>query len=120
MMKVKGLAILGMAAILGLGACKSATNTNTAVLNTNTNTAVMNTNVTMATPMSTPMATKDAAAETAVKAALDKAGLKDVTVDATTTEVTLRGTVAKGKLGEAVRIANEAGKRKVNNQLTEK
>lgn len=116
-MKVKVLAIVGLAGIIGLGACKSATNTNT-VLNTNTNT--MNMNVTMATPMSTPMATKDMAAETAVKSALDKAGMKDVMVEATTTEVTLRGTVAKGKLGEAVRIATEAGKKKVNNQLTEK
>jgi alcohol dehydrogenase YqhD (iron-dependent ADH family) len=115
-MKVKVLAIIGMGAILGLGACKSATNTTTV-----TNTSTMNTNVTMATPMSTPVvATSDMAAQTAVESALKKAGFNDVMVSATTAEVTLRGSVAKGKLGEAVRIATEAGKKKVNNQLTEK
>ncbi len=114
-MKIKVLAILGLAAILGLGACKGSTNTNVVVTNTNT----MNTNMTMATPMSTPMATKDTAAENTVKAALDKAGIKGVTVEATTAVVTLRGTVAKDKMGEAFRIATEAGKRKVDNQLTE-
>ncbi|HLM62425.1 MAG TPA: hypothetical protein VK308_16610 [Pyrinomonadaceae bacterium] len=117
-MKIKFLAILGLAAVAGFAGCKGDT------ANTNTNTAVVtnttNTNMTMATPMSTPAATKDSAAETAVKAALDKAGMKDVMVDATTSEITLRGTVAKGKMSEAVRIATETGKRKVNNQIVEK
>jgi osmotically-inducible protein OsmY len=62
----------------------------------------------------------DSVAATAVRDAMQKADLKDVTVTATTTEVILRGTVPKGKLGEAVRIATETGKRKVTNQLTEK
>jgi len=117
-MKIKVLTVLGLATLIGLAGCKSATNTNTAVvMNTNTTT----TTAPMSTPMSAPTtAAKDTAAETTVKAALDKAGLKDVTVDATAAEVTLRGTVAKGKLGEAVRIATETGKRKINNQLTEK
>jgi len=119
-MKIKVLAILGLATILSAGACSSATNTNTVVTNTNTMT---NTNMTMSTPMSTPMATpmatKDVPAETTVKAALDKAGIKGVTVEATTAAVTLRGTVAKGKMGEAVRIATDAGQRRVDNQLTE-
>lgn len=116
-MKIKVLAILGLAAILGLGACKGSTNTNVVVTNTNT----MNTNMTMATPMSTPMApAADMATQKTVEDALKKAGLNDVTVSATTAEVTLRGSVAKGKLADAVRIATEAGKKKVNNQLTEK
>ena len=114
-MKIKVLTILGLAAALGLGACKSATNTNT-VLNTNT----MNTNVTMSTPMSTPMATADPTAKAAVEAAFKKAGLNDVTVDATTTEVTIRGSVPKGKMADVNRIAQEVGKRKVTNQVTEK
>jgi hypothetical protein len=117
-MKIKFIAVLGLAAVAGLAGCKGG------AANTNTNTAVVtnttNTNMTMATPMSTPAATKDSAAETAVKGALDKAGMKDVTVDATTSEITLRGTVAKGKMSEAVRIATETGKRKVNNQIVEK
>lgn len=114
-MKIKILAVLSLAVLASLAGCRGADTTNT---NTNAN---VNRNTNMATP--TPAATvaaKDTAAETAVKAALDKAGFKDVTVDATATEVTLRGTVAKGKLADAVRIANETGKRKVNNQLTEK
>jgi hypothetical protein len=51
---------------------------------------------------------------------MKKAGLTDVTVEATTTEVTIRGTVPKGKMAEVNRIAQETGKRKVNNQVTEK
>jgi Rieske Fe-S protein len=117
-MKIKFLAVLGLATVAGLAGCKGAANTNTAVTNTTT-TSTTNTNIAMSTPMSTPMATKDAAAETAVKAALDKAGIKGVTAEATTAVVTLRGTVAKGKMSEAVQIATEAGKRKVDNQLTE-
>jgi len=118
-MKIKVLAVLGLAAVAGLAGCRGAANTNTTVV-TNTNTGMMNANVTVATPMSTPMAARDAAAETAVKSALDKAGIRDVTVSATNSEVTLRGTVAKGKMAEAYRIATETSRRKVDNQLTEK
>jgi len=114
-MKIKVLAVLGLAAIAGLVGCRSATNTNTTVV-TNT----MNTNTAMSTPMSTPMATADPTAKSAVEAAMKKAGLNDVTVDATTTEITIRGTVPKGKMGDVNRIAQETGKRKINNQVTEK
>jgi hypothetical protein len=118
-MKFKFLAILGLAAVAGFAGCKGSTT------NTNTNTAVVtntaNTNMTMATPMSTPAAAPDTATQKIVEDALKKGGLNDVTVSATTTEVTLRGTVAKGKLGEAVRIATDASKgKKVVNQISEK
>ncbi len=115
-MKIKILTALSLAAFMGLAAagCRNAANTN--VTTTNTNMAV---STATATPMPT-MAAKDTTAETAVKAALDKAGFKDITVEATASEVTLRGTVAKGKMVEAVRIATETGKRKVTNQLNEK
>ena len=117
-MKTKVLAILGLATILSVGACRSGTNTVV------TNTTTTNTNMAMATPMSTPMSTPMATADTAtqktVEDALKKAGLNDVMVSATTAEVTLRGSVAKGKMADAVRIATEAGRKKVNNQLTEK
>jgi hypothetical protein len=119
-MKIKFLAVLGLAAIAGVAGCKSAANTNTAVV-TNTTTTTTNTNMTASTPMTMPTtAAADPTAKAAVEAAMKKAGFNDVTVEATANEVTLRGTVAKGKLGEAVRIANETGKRKLNNQLTEK
>ena len=119
-MKIKVLAVLGLAAVAGLAGCRGAANTNANVMVTNTTT--MNTNMMMSTPMSTPMATDDAATRSSVEAALKKAGMMDVAVSATTTEVTLRGTVAKGKLGEAVRVATEAagGKKKINNELKEK
>ncbi len=117
-MKIKFLAVLGLAAVAGLAGCRSDANTNT---NTAVVTNTMNTNMTMSTPMSTPMATNDAATQKIVEDALKKGGLNDVTVSATTTEVTLRGTVAKGKLGEAVRIATDASKgKKVVNQISEK
>ncbi len=118
-MKIKILAVLGLATFLSFGGCRSASNNgNVAVLNTNTNTT------TMMTPMATPMATiapaKDMATQATVQSALTKAGITGVTVDATTTEVTLRGSVAKGKLGEAFRIATEkGGGKRVNNQLVE-
>lgn len=54
-----------------------------------------------------------------VQSELEKAGLLNVLVDATTKTITLRGSVPKGKLSEAVRIASEVGKRKVKNELTE-
>ncbi len=119
-MKIKVLAILGLAAITSLGACKGSTNTN--VVNTNMmNANVMNANVTMSTPMSTPMAAADTATQKIVEDALRRGGLNDVTVAATTTEVTLRGTVAKGKLGEAVRIATDASKgKRIVNQVSER
>ena len=119
-MKIKVLAVLGLAAVAGLAGCRGAANTNTTV--TTTNTGMTNANVTMATPaMSTPVAAPDTATQKIVEDALKKGGLNDVTVSATTSEVTLRGTVAKGKMGEAVRIATDSSKgKRVINQVTEK
>lgn len=66
-------------------------------------------------------AVADEAKQKAVEEALDKAGIKDVNVTATTQEVTLRGTVdTPQKMGEAVKLAQETGKVKVNNQITVK
>ncbi|CAN5151565.1 hypothetical protein BH20ACI1_BH20ACI1_11180 [soil metagenome] len=104
-MKIKIIAITGLAAVLFLGACKSDANVNANMANMNAN--MMNSN----------MAT-DAAAKSAVESALKAKGFNDVSVDATPTEVTLRGSVARDKLPEVMQIANEIGKRKVNNQLT--
>jgi len=115
-MKIKFLAVLGLAAVAGLAGCKSATNTTT-VTNTNTNT--MGSNMAMATPMSTPMAMPDTATKATVEDALKKKNITGVTVDATTTGITLRGSVAKGKMAEAVQAAQEAGKKPVKNELTE-
>jgi hypothetical protein len=62
----------------------------------------------------------DYAVQQAIQDSLVQNGLNDVSVEATTTEVTLRGTVPKGKLADAVRITHEMAKRKVSNQLTER
>jgi len=112
-MKIKFLAILCLAMLSVMAGCKSATNANLANANASMN---ANANMTMRPPMAA-----DPAAEAAVKAALAKKGLNDVTVQATSAEITLRGTVPKGKLTEAMMAASEAGvNRKVTNQLTEK
>ncbi len=116
-MKIKVLAVLGLATFIGLVGCRSAANTNTTVV---TNTSTMNTNMAMATPMSTPMATADPATKKTVEDALAKKGITGVTVDAMSTGVTLRGTVAKGKMAEAVQVAQEAGRKPVKSELTEK
>lgn len=71
-------------------------------------------------PAPTPAPVNDDATKKAVEDALKAKGLNDVTVEATTTEVTIRGTVPKGKLAEAVRTVTETAKRKVNNQVSEK
>ena len=70
-----------------------------------------------AAPAPAPIA--DAATKTLVEDALKKKGFDKVSVEATTTEVTLRGTVGKGKMAEAVQTAQETAKRKVNNQIVE-
>ncbi len=116
-MKIKFLAVLGLAAVVGFGACKGSTNTNTT--NTNTNVAVavtpspvMKTNETAAT---------DPNLKSKIEAALKGKGFADVTVDTATTPATLRGTVAKGKLGEVMATAMEAnGGKPVKNEVTEK
>ena len=51
---------------------------------------------------------------------MKKKGYTDVTVEATTAGITLRGSVPKGKMAEAVQAAQEAGKKPVKNELTEK
>lgn len=64
-------------------------------------------------PIPDPLATSQ------VQEVLWQKGFINVTVEATTTEVILRGSVPKGKMAETVMHAQEVGKRKVVNQLTE-
>lgn len=118
-MKIKFLTILSLAALFSFAGCRSASNTNAVVTNTTTNMTTANT-TTVATPMATMAPAADAATKATVESALKVAGITGVMVDATTNEITLRGSVAKGKLAEAVRIANEkGGGKRVNNQLVE-
>lgn len=120
-MKIKFLAVLGLAAVAGLSGCKSAANTNVANMTGNGANMAVN-SMTTTTPMtsSTMAPAMDSATKATVESALKTAGITGVTVEATTAEITLRGSVAKGKLAEAVRIANEkGGGKKVSNQLSE-
>ncbi len=55
----------------------------------------------------------------ALQTAFVQKGFKEVSAEATTTQVTLRGTVPKGKFAEAVRTAQEIAKRKIKTLLTE-
>lgn len=117
-MKIKFLAVLGLAAIAGLAGCKGSANTNT-----NTNTVVM-TN-TAATPSPITKTNETAATDPNLKANIEKAlkakGFNDVTVDVTTTPATLRGTYPKDKLAEVVQTAQEAnGGKPVKNEATGK
>ena len=102
---------------LGAAACgdkENANNTN-AARNTNTTTA--------ATPAATPTpvsASEDTAVKNKTEAALTKAGVTGVTVEVKGGEVTLKGEVPTAKFTAAVQAANEAGAKKVNNQLTKK
>ncbi len=70
-------------------------------------------------PAPTPAPVADAATKTAVEEALKKKGFDKVTVEATTTEVIIRGTIPKGKMAEVNQVAQETAKRKVTNQVTE-
>lgn len=108
----KFLTILSLAAAMAFVGCRGNANTNT---NANAN---MNVNVNMATPVTktTETATVDTATKTKVEDALKKAGFSDVTYDGST----LRGTVAKGKLTEVVKVAQEASGKPVKNEVTEK
>ncbi len=114
-MNIKVLAVLGLAAVVGFGACKGATNT---AMNTN----VMN--VAVATPTiakTGETAATDPNLKSKIEGALKAKGFTDVTVDTATTPATLRGTVAKGKLGEVVQVAQEAnGGKPVKNDVSEK
>lgn len=116
-MKIKFLAVFGLAAVVGFGACKGSTNTNT----TNANA----TNVVVATPTpvvkTTETAMTDPNLKSKIETALKGKGFNDITVDTTTTPATIRGSYPKGKLAEVVATAQEAnGGKPVKNEATEK
>jgi hypothetical protein len=113
-MKFKLLAGLSLSAVLLIGACggnKDNTNLNAnARAATPTPTAIVQTN---------ESATTDTATKTKVEAALKAKGFNNVTVDMTTTPATLRGSVAKDKMTEAIQTAQEAAGKPFKNELTE-
>lgn len=119
-MKLKFLAVLSLAAVAGLAGCKGDANTNA-----NANAAKPNSNTAVVAP--TPVAKTSEAATTdpnlkgKIEAALKAKGFNDVTVDVSTTPVTLRGTCPKDKLTEVVQVAQEAnGGKPVKNDVAAK
>ena len=67
-----------------------------------------------------PPAKADTVDKAKIEEALKKGGYNDVTVDTTTTPATLRGTVPKGKLAQAVQAAQQAAGKPLKNEITEK
>jgi hypothetical protein len=112
-------AALTLTLALGAAACggrgDNANNTNASNANVNANT------VTVATATPTPVtASEDTAIKNKTEANLAKAGVTGVTVTVDAGVVTLKGDVAKAKLQDAVKAANEAGAKRVMNQLNAK
>ena len=113
-MKFKILAVFCLAAVLLIGACGGNKD--------NTN---INANVRASTPTPTPVvktteaANIDTGLKTKVEDALKKKGFNNVTVDMTTTPATLRGSVPKDKMTEAIQTAQEAAGKPFKNELTE-
>jgi PBP1b-binding outer membrane lipoprotein LpoB len=106
-MRNKFLTVLCLASFLFLAGCKGETNTNVAP----TPTPIAKTSETPATDMATVKKIEDA---------LKAKGFADVKVDGSTKPITLRGTVAKGKLGEVAQVAQEAAGTPVKNEVVEK
>lgn len=111
-MKIKLLAVLCLSAFLLIGCGRDNTNVNS-------NTAV----VTSPTPVvrTTESATVDPNLKGKIESALKAKGFNDVTIDTTTTPMTINGTVAKGKMDQvmATVMENNGGK-PVTNKVTEK
>ncbi|MDQ3321857.1 MAG: hypothetical protein M3525_05410 [Acidobacteriota bacterium] len=111
-MKIKFLAVLGLAAVAGLSGCQSAANTNMANMTTNGSNMAVNT--------MTPSAATNPALKSSIETALRSKGFNDITVDTSTTPATLRGSYPKGRVAEVIQTAQVAnGGKPVQNQAVE-
>lgn len=113
-------AALSLFVALGAAACGGKDD------NTSNTNAGRNTNVATATPtpvMTTPTpvaASEDNALKNTVQANLTKAGISGVTVEVKDGVVTLKGEVPTAKFQDAVKAAQDAKPKKVDNQLSKK
>ena len=111
---------LTLALALGAGACKGGSdNAN----NTNATANTANTRVNTNTPVMTSTPTtvsEDAGIKSKVEANLSKYGVTGVTVEVREGVVTLKGDVPSAKFQDAVKAGNEAGARRVVNELVKK
>lgn len=71
-------------------------------------------------PTSTATANANTGDKAKIEEALKKAGFTEVTVDTTTTPITIRGSVPKGKLQDVTKAAMEAAGKPIKNEATEK
>jgi osmotically-inducible protein OsmY len=109
-------AALALFVALGAAACGGKND------NANNSNAGRNANaVATATATPTPVsASEDNALKNKVEANLTKAGITGVTVEVKEGVVTLKGEVPTAKFQDAVKAANDANPKKVNNQLSKK
>lgn len=118
----RGLSVAALALFVALSAAACGGKDDNA---SNTN-AVRNTNAAAPTPtpvMTTPTpvaASEDNALKNTVEANLTKAGVTGVTVEVKEGVVTLKGSVPTAKFQDAVKAANDAKPKKVDNQLSKK
>ena len=71
-----------------------------------------------ATPTPAPAAASGVD-KTKMEDALKKAGFTTVTVDVSGPKAVIRGTVAKGKMADLIKVAQEAAGKPIDNQVTE-
>jgi len=118
----RGLSAAALALFVALGAAACGGKDD----NANNTNAGRNTNVAAATPtpvMSTPTpvaASEDNALKNTVEANLTKAGASGVTVEVKDGVVTLKGSVPAAKFMDAVKAAQDAKPKRVDNQLSKK
>ena len=113
-MRIKLLTVLCLSTFLFLAACGGSSNTNT---NANAN---ANANVATPVPKTSETVATDTATVKKIEDALKAKGFTDVKVDGTTKPITLRGTVAKGKMQDMKKVAEEAAGSPLKNEVTEK
>jgi osmotically-inducible protein OsmY len=117
-------AALALAFALGSAACGGKDNANNANNASNANSAAVNTNgisntISNAGNVISNMTSSatDAGLKNAIEANLTRYGVTGVTVEVNDKEVTLKGSIPRAKLQDAMKAANEASPKKVNNQL---
>lgn len=117
-MKFKILAGFVLSAALFIAGCGGGNNNTNANTNATNNKAVPTATPTPVTQTNESAAT-DPTLKTRVEDALKKKGFTNVTVDTTTTPATLRGTVPKDKMTEAIQTAQQTAGKPFKNELTE-
>lgn len=111
-------ALAGVAALGTAGCGNRGENAN--ANNGNANRAAVNSNYSSGTANTVTNATQgvsDAALKNTIQANLTRAGVSGVEVEVADGVVTLKGSVPRAKMQDAVKAANDASPKKVNNQL---